>query len=83
MINTTQYSRHAIKSQYPYWLTFKRYWKPMLGHVSPTGPHHQPMLTDIAMAWFCYGFVTYPFGLFSSTIIQQLSKDNTLVESIG
>lgn len=31
MINSTQYSKHAIKSNYPYMLVLKRYWKPMLG----------------------------------------------------
>jgi hypothetical protein len=31
MINSNQYQKHAIKSRYPYLLTFKRYWKPMLG----------------------------------------------------
>lgn len=31
MANSTQYRKHAIRSQYPYWLTLKRYWKPMLG----------------------------------------------------
>ncbi|KAL3495045.1 major facilitator superfamily domain-containing protein [Aspergillus germanicus] len=68
MINSKQYRRHAIKSSYPYWLVLKRYWKPMLG---------------TSLAWFCYDFVTYPFGLFSSTIISQLNPNNTTVENIG
>lgn len=37
----------------------------------------------VALAWFCYDFVTYPFGLFSSTIISQLNPDNTTVQNIG
>ncbi|PTU21995.1 hypothetical protein P175DRAFT_0508881 [Aspergillus ochraceoroseus IBT 24754] len=68
MINSTQYRKHAIKSRYPYWLVLKRYWKPMLG---------------TALSWFCYDFVTYPFGIFSSTIISQLNPNNTMVENIG
>jgi MFS family permease len=36
-----------------------------------------------ALAWFCYDFVTYPFGLFSSTIIGQLNPQNTLTQNIG
>ncbi|KAL2865981.1 major facilitator superfamily domain-containing protein [Aspergillus lucknowensis] len=68
MVNSTQYRKHAIRSNYPYWLVLKRYWKPMLG---------------TSLAWFCYDFVTYPFGLFSSTIISQLSPNNTTVENIG
>ncbi|KAJ5621132.1 hypothetical protein N7510_005116 [Penicillium lagena] len=68
MINSTQYRKHAMKSQYPYWLVLKRYWKPMLG---------------TSLAWFCYDFVTYPFGIFSSTIISQLATNNTTVQNIG
>ncbi|KAL2789366.1 MFS general substrate transporter [Aspergillus keveii] len=68
MINSTQYRKHAIKSSYPCRLVLKRYWKPMLG---------------TSLAWFCYDFVTYPFGLFSSTIISQLNPNNTTVENIG
>uniref|UniRef100_A0A093Y524 Putative metabolite transport protein GIT1 n=1 Tax=Talaromyces marneffei PM1 TaxID=1077442 RepID=A0A093Y524_TALMA len=45
-----------------------RYWKTMLG---------------TCLAWFCYDFVTYPFGIFSSTIIGQLNPNNTTVENIG
>jgi MFS family permease len=36
-----------------------------------------------ALAWFCYDFVTYPFGLFSSTIISQLNPNNTVTQTIG
>ncbi|KAJ5134971.1 uncharacterized protein N7443_003413 [Penicillium atrosanguineum] len=68
MINSTQYRKHAIKSHYPYKLVLKRYWKPMLG---------------TSLAWFCYDFVTYPFGLFSSTIVEQLNPNNTTVQNIG
>ncbi|KAJ9296196.1 hypothetical protein DTO271G3_5337 [Paecilomyces variotii] len=68
MVNSTQYRKHSIRSQYPYWLTLKRYWKPMLG---------------TSLAWFCYDFVTYPFGLFSSTIMSQLNPNDTNVQSIG
>ncbi|GFF43595.1 probable metabolite transport protein GIT1 [Aspergillus udagawae] len=68
MVNSTQYRKHAIKSKYPYMLVLKRYWKPMLG---------------TSLAWFCYDFISYPFGIFSSTIISQLGPDNTTVQNIG
>lgn len=68
MINSTQYRKHAIKSNYPYMLVLRRYWKPMLG---------------TSLAWFAYDFVSYPFGLFSSTIIEQLNPENTTVQNIG
>lgn len=68
MINSTQYRKHAIKQRIPYMLAIRRYWKPMLG---------------TSLSWFCYDFVTYPFGLFSSTIIGQLNPNNTLTQNIG
>ncbi|KAJ5948084.1 hypothetical protein N7466_001099 [Penicillium verhagenii] len=68
MLNSTQYQKHSIKSRYPYMLVLKRYWKPMLG---------------TSLAWFCYDFVTYPFGIFSSTIVSQLMTTNTTTQNIG
>ncbi|KAK4494763.1 hypothetical protein PRZ48_014119 [Zasmidium cellare] len=68
MIESTQYRKHAMKKKIPYWLVIKRYWKPMLG---------------TSLAWFFYDFVTYPFGLFSSTIIGQLNPNDSLVQNIG
>lgn len=68
MVDSTQYRKHAIKRDIPYWLILKRYWKPMLG---------------TSLAWFMYDFVTYPFGLFSSTIISQLNPSDSLVQNIG
>ncbi|KAJ6007302.1 hypothetical protein N7540_011278 [Penicillium herquei] len=68
MINSLQYRKHAIKSRYPYLLVLKRYWKPMIG---------------TSLAWFCYDFVAYPFGLFSTTIVNQLSPEGTIFRNIG
>jgi hypothetical protein len=42
LVNSTQYRKHAIKSNVPYMLILKRYWVPMLG---------------TAGAWFMYDFV--------------------------
>ncbi|KAE8421781.1 major facilitator superfamily domain-containing protein [Aspergillus pseudocaelatus] len=84
MINSTQYRKHSIRSRYPYGLILKRYWKPMLGTCE--SPHHSIICSSVdfvALAWFCYDFVTYPFGIFSSTIIQQLMTDNSTVQNIG
>ncbi|OQU97322.1 hypothetical protein CLAIMM_03268 [Cladophialophora immunda] len=68
MVESTQYRKHAIKRNVPYWLIIKRYWKPMVG---------------TSLGWFMYDFVTYPFGIFSSTIIGQLNPKNTLIQNIG
>ena len=68
MIDSTQYRKHAMKKKIPYGLVLKRYWKPMLG---------------TSLAWFMYDFVTYPFGIFSTSIIQTLQTNNSLVQNIG
>ena len=39
MIESTQYRKHAIKRNIPYWLVIKRYWRPMVG---------------TSLAWFFY-----------------------------
>jgi hypothetical protein len=84
MVNSTQYRKHAIKSKYPYMLVLKRYWKPMLGTCKHATQVIRADVTDFpALAWFCYDFISYPFGTFSSTIISQLGPDNTTVQNIG
>lgn len=40
-------------------------------------------MLGISLAWSCYDFVTYPFGIFSSSIISRFNTDNTLTENIG
>ncbi|KAK1008768.1 hypothetical protein LTS01_002041 [Friedmanniomyces endolithicus] len=67
MIESSQYRKHAMKQSFPYLLIIKCYWKPMLG---------------TSLAWFMYDFVTYPFGIFSSTIIGSLNPIDTLVQNI-
>ncbi|KAL3963474.1 hypothetical protein ACCO45_000478 [Purpureocillium lilacinum] len=68
LVNSTQYHKHAMKKQIPYLLVLRRYWKPMLG---------------TSLAWFMYDFVTYPFGIFGSTILDTLNPDGTLLQTIG
>jgi len=33
--------------------------------------------------WFLYDWVSYPFGLFSSTIVSQFNPNNSVVKNIG
>jgi MFS family permease len=68
MLNSSQFRKHAIRKQIPYSLVVRRYWKSMLG----TG-----------FAWFFYDFVSYPFGIFSSTIIAQFKPEQTVLQNIG
>ncbi|OAQ98092.1 hypothetical protein LLEC1_00799 [Akanthomyces lecanii] len=58
----------GLITKIPYLLVIKRYWKPMIG---------------TSMAWIVYGFVTYPFGIFGSTILATLNPSDSLMQTIG
>ncbi|KAG9006478.1 hypothetical protein FRB93_008606 [Tulasnella sp. JGI-2019a] len=54
---------------FPVWLIVKRYWR---------------RFTAIALAWFIYDFITYPFGIYSSTIVNTIiGKDAPLTAVLG
>lgn len=40
-------------------------------------------MLGVSLSWFCYDFVTYPFGIYSSTIVSQLNPNNTTTQNIG
>jgi len=52
----------------PYWLIVKRYWV---------------RLAAISFTWFLYDFITYPFGLYSSTVLTGISASTSLVVTLG
>ncbi|KAG8213042.1 major facilitator superfamily domain-containing protein [Butyriboletus roseoflavus] len=59
MTEPPSYKKNSMKSvQIPYYLVIKRYWKGLFG---------------ICLAWFIYDFITYPFGLYSSTITDAVT----------
>ncbi|CAI1661177.1 Plasma membrane permease, mediates uptake of glycerophosphoinositol and glycerophosphocholine [Saccharomyces pastorianus] len=63
---TEVYEKGRIKRNIPYVLALKFYWKRLLGTCG---------------TWFMYDFVTFPNGIFSSTIISSVIKDqNDLVK---
>lgn len=53
------YKRSAIKSNVPYVLAARYYWKRLIGTT---------------VAWFLYDFVTFPNGVFSAGIISNVLK---------
>ncbi|KAG6333558.1 hypothetical protein ID866_5533 [Astraeus odoratus] len=56
------YKKNSMKSvKIPYWLVIKRYWRSLLG---------------LSLAWFIYDFITYPFGIYSSTITDNITGGN-------
>ena len=44
------------QAKIPYWLIIKRYWLQLLA---------------ICITWWIYDFITYPFGIYSSTIVNK------------
>jgi len=59
MEEPTRYKKSSMKNvRIPYSLIFKRYWRGFLG---------------ISLAWFIYDFITYPFGIYSSTITNTVT----------
>ncbi|KAJ3571096.1 hypothetical protein NP233_g3977 [Leucocoprinus birnbaumii] len=57
-----RFKKDSMKhARIPYWLVFKRYW------VS---------LAAISFTWFLYDFIVYPFGLYSSIIVDRVTGGN-------
>ncbi|KAI6133564.1 major facilitator superfamily domain-containing protein [Pisolithus croceorrhizus] len=57
------YKKNSMKAvRIPYWLAFRRYWKSLLG---------------LSLSWFIYDFITYPFGIYASTITNNVTGGNS------
>jgi len=57
------YSREKFNKKTPYWLAFKFYGFRLL---------------IVSTIWFIYDFLTYPFGIFSSTWVAAINPSSTL-----
>ncbi|KII89851.1 hypothetical protein PLICRDRAFT_568275 [Plicaturopsis crispa FD-325 SS-3] len=63
MQEPTRYKESGMKrAKIPYKLIIKRYWKGMAA---------------LSLTWFIYDFITYPFGLYSSTVVNTVTGGNT------
>ncbi|KAL4252261.1 major facilitator superfamily protein [Abortiporus biennis] len=51
-----------VRGRTPYWLIFKRYW---------------PSLVGICINWFVYCFIAYPFSIYASTIVDNITHNST------
>ncbi|EUC64878.1 MFS Git1p-related glycerophosphoinositol and glycerophosphocholine permease [Rhizoctonia solani AG-3 Rhs1AP] len=61
MSEPTRYKRDSMKNaKTPYMLILRRYWK---------------SLAAISITWFIYDFITYPFGIYSSTVVDSIIGD--------
>ncbi|KZV74585.1 MFS Git1p-related glycerophosphoinositol and glycerophosphocholine permease [Peniophora sp. CONT] len=57
------YKKSAMRHvRTPYWLILKRYWV---------------RLAAICITWFIYDFITYPFGIYSSTVVDAITGGST------
>jgi MFS family permease len=62
MEEPARYRESSMRSvRIPYWLIIKRYWRSLAG---------------ISIAWFCYDFIVYPFGLYTTTITNSVTGGN-------
>ncbi|KAK9764921.1 glycerophosphoinositol permease [Basidiobolus ranarum] len=66
MDNSTRYESGGIKRNVPYILIVKRYW---------------PRILTTAGLWFFYDFISYPSGVFSSTILSKAVPDDSLMKT--
>jgi MFS family permease len=59
MDEPAHFKKNSMKNaRVPYWLIIKRYWKG---------------LAAISLTWFIYDFITYPFGIYSSTVVDSIT----------
>ncbi|CAI7596976.1 unnamed protein product [Penicillium palitans] len=64
MVVSSAYRKSSMKKQrLPYWLAIKKYWRPLVG---------------VCGSWFIYNYISYPFGLFSSTIVGRVNPSSSL-----
>ncbi|EIM87179.1 metabolite transport protein [Stereum hirsutum FP-91666 SS1] len=68
MISNTQYEKHALRSNVPYKLIFKRYWRSILG---------------TSILFFLYDYIAWPFSLFSSVIFSHFNAGESIWKSIA
>ncbi|KAF9201582.1 Plasma membrane permease, mediates uptake of glycerophosphoinositol and glycerophosphocholine [Haplosporangium sp. Z 27] len=61
MSNSERYQKNSMRKNVPYLLIIRRYWKYLIG---------------TAGTWFFYNFISYPFGIFSGTILTNAIGDN-------
>ncbi|KAI6155584.1 major facilitator superfamily domain-containing protein [Pisolithus tinctorius] len=57
---TPKYDNYSLPKavHIPIWLTLKWYWKSVLG---------------LSLAWFMYDFIMYPFGIYSSMVVNNIT----------
>ncbi|KAI0051339.1 MFS general substrate transporter [Auriscalpium vulgare] len=68
MENPTRYKKDSMRNvRIPYLLILRRYWV---------------NLAAISLTWFIYDFITYPFGIYSSTIVDTITGGSDSLSTI-
>lgn len=63
MQEPTRYRKDSmVRSKTPYWLVIRRYWK---------------SLAAISVVWFIYDFITYPFDIYSSIVVDNITGNSS------
>ncbi|KAL1407996.1 glycerophosphoinositol permease [Vanrija albida] len=64
------YKKNSMRhTRIPYWLIIKRYWL---------------KLAAVSIVWFIYNWVTYPFGIYSGTIVEKaVGKNPSLYQTLA
>ncbi|EJT97054.1 MFS general substrate transporter [Dacryopinax primogenitus] len=69
MVESARYARDSMKrARMPYGLAIRRYWRNLLA---------------ICLTWFIYDFITYPFGIYSSSVVNTIQANQDLYQSFG
>jgi len=69
MEEPSRFKRDSMKNtRIPYLLIFKRYWVRWLA---------------ISTTWFIYDFITYPFGLYTTTVLTGVNAGESLTTTLG
>jgi MFS family permease len=68
MEEPTRYKKDSMKRvKIPYLLVLKQYW---------------PGLAAVSLTWFLYDFITYPFGIYSSTVVNNVTGGSTALSVV-
>ncbi|CCM00079.1 uncharacterized protein FIBRA_02106 [Fibroporia radiculosa] len=68
MEEPTRYKKDSMAhARVPYWLIVKRYWLNLFA---------------ICLVWFIYDFITYPFSLYSSTIVNNITGGSSALSVV-
>ncbi|KAJ5725002.1 uncharacterized protein N7483_006359 [Penicillium malachiteum] len=80
MVVSSAYKKSSMQKQrIPYWLVVKKYWRGLLGASACWFMQHFRHLNGLLTEPLNrYNYISYPFGLFSSTIVDRVNPSSSL-----